>query len=236
MTELDDLRRIAYGRTSTPAEEAAAAEARAVLAERLAPTVVDVAPAESDPKPVEPDTLTIVDVRDEAGYVRRLAATWRVWAGPAFVAFVFGIVLTVASGVLVLNSVVNADRYDGADITVDESVEVSGPGDLEAATAVLGRPRDSQDLIAELDSSIDSESTRLLRSMSSRSAYAATSESGEICLIVVSGPIAIDTACVPPSAFPTQGLTVTLRIGSATESVHWDGVDVSEAETVNSAG
>ena len=80
MTELDDLRRIAYGRTSTPAEETAAAEARAVLAERLTPTIVDIAPAESDPEPVEPDTLTIVDVRDEAGYVRRLATTWRVWS------------------------------------------------------------------------------------------------------------------------------------------------------------
>jgi hypothetical protein len=252
MTELDDLRRVAYGRTSSPAEEAAAAAARAQLAthERRSLQVraereaaefargrgVDVhAPAESDaPGGV---TVDVVEVYDDPGYLRRLGATWRVWAVPAFAAFVVGVMLTVASGLLVLNS----QRFGDGSATgtvniVGEPTLVTGPGDLEAATAVLARPRESSDVIVEPPDFVEAESTRLLRSMSERSAYAATSTTGELCPIAISGPVAVDATCAPPSAFPAQGLTIARTNGSQTVTVHWDGVEVTETQQVSSAG
>ena len=132
MSEIDDLRRIAYGRPTSPAEEAAASEARVRLARLEQPR-----PAESDEPaarvhrdaPVagpavgsvdglatveadgeihgDPDADADTDAdadADEPGYLRRLAASWRVWAAPAAVAFVVGVALAAASIPFVLDA------------------------------------------------------------------------------------------------------------------------------------
>jgi len=238
MTELDELRRVAYGRTSTPAEEAAAAEARAVLAERLDPTNVAVAPAESEADPSAPDTLTIVDVHDEPGYARRLAATWRVWAGPAFVAFVLGVVLAVASGVLVLNSMRFGDgSISDTETTIGEPVELSGPGDLEAATALLRTPQGPEDVVAQLDPEIDTTTTRIIHATLTETAYAAMAVDGKICLVVVMVDTgAMPWTCVIPSVFVTSGLSIGSEGDGESMQLHWDGLEVSQTVTVSSAG
>jgi hypothetical protein len=256
MTEFDDLRRVAYGRTSSPAEESAAAAARAQLAthERRSLQVraereaaefararglgtgpgVDATAESEAPGGVIVD---VVEVYDDPGYLRRLGATGRVWAVPAFAAFVVGVMLTVASVLLVLNSHRLDDGSSPGTVNiVGEPTLVTGPGDLEAATAVLARPRESSDVIVEPPDFVEAESTRLLRSMSERSAYAATSTTGELCLIAISGPVAVDATCAPPSAFPAQGLTIARTNGSQTVTVHWDGVEVTETQQVSSAG
>ena len=270
MSELDDLRRVAYGRTTSAAEEAAAADARAALARHDAAVRAERAALEADEfvrtrgagrSPAadgqhdadtdadEPATLTIVDVGDEPGYLHRLAATWRVWAVPAFAAFVTGIVLTVASGLMLVRGLPVGDgtasdapesntsqRYlDDSGLPEDTAV-ASGTlaletGDLEAATAVLARPRGEQDPVADLDASIVPDSTRLLRSLETSMAYAGMSQSGDICLILVSTPVDTTIACAPPSSFPTQGLNIGRASGNTAVRVHWDGIDVVETVT-----
>jgi len=264
MSELDDLRRVAYGRTTSAAEEAAAADARAALARHDAAVRAERAALEADEfgrSPAadgqhdadtdadEPATLTIVDVGDEPGYLHRLAATWRVWAVPAFAAFITGIVLTVASGLMLVRGLPVGDgtasdapesntsqRYlDDSDLPEDTAV-ASGTlaletGDLEAATAVLARPRGEQDPVADLDASIVPDSTRLLRSLETSMAYAGMSQSGDICLILVSTPVDTTIACAPPSSFPTQGLNIGRASGNTAVRVHWDGIDVVETVT-----
>jgi len=124
MNEIDDLRRIAYGRPTSPVEEAAASEARVRLARLEQPR-----PAESDepaalahrdapvagPAVGSVDGIATVEAdgeidgdpdadADEPGYLRRLAASWRVWAAPAAVAFVVGVALAAASIPFVLDA------------------------------------------------------------------------------------------------------------------------------------
>jgi hypothetical protein len=249
MTELDDLRRVAYGRTSSPAEEAAAAAARAELAaherrllqvraEREAAEFaqargIDVhAPAESEaPGGV---TVDVVEVDDERGYARRHRATWRVWAGPAFVAFVFGVVLTVASGVLVLNAQRLGDGSStGTEIVVGEPTTLAiGSGNLQAATAELSTPRDAEDAVPNLDAQLDPSTTHLLRATTAELTYAAMSLDGKICLIVrwVDDDDAPWT-CTVPSGFPAAGLAIGRADNEETVMLHWDGVTVTETRT-----
>jgi hypothetical protein len=156
MSELDDLRRIAYGRTTSAAEEAAAADARAALARHDAAVRAERAALEADAfartraaerAPVsdgEPDadehaTLTIVEVGDEPGLLRRFAASWRVWAVPAFTAFVAGIVLTVTSGVFVFTM---AGSAGGTSTTRSCSIRARSSGKLP--TTSNGPPRCSR--------------------------------------------------------------------------------------------
>jgi len=257
MSELDDLRRIAYGRTGSVAEEAAAADARAALARHEAASraareadefvrarASAATAAAAEPEPEQPPAPAEAAAPDEPGYLRRLSATWRLWALPVVDAFVVGVAVTVASGMVILQAsrtgpapeTNTSQRFldDSQLITpgvAEEGTLAVESGDLEAATAVLARPRTAEDLIVALVRPIDSESTRLLGSMSGRSVYAAASENGEICLVIVSAPAAQEAACVPPSAFSTQGVAVARIFGTDAVRVHWDGVDLVETVT-----
>ena len=254
MSELDDLRRIAYGRTGSIAEEVAAADARAALARheaagRAAHEADEFARARAsdpaaEPEPEQQPAPAEAEAPDEPGYLRRLSATWRLWALPALVAFVVGVAVTVASGMVILQAsrtspapeTNTSQRFldDSQLITpgmAEEGTLAIESGDLEAATAVLNRPREASDFILELDDSIVPDSTRLLEALDASAAYAAMSKDGEICLIVISGPINTDTACAPPSGFAGQGLSIARGTSAQSVRVHWDGVDVVETVT-----
>jgi hypothetical protein len=245
MSEIDDLRRVAYGRPTSPAGEAAASDARVRLSELEArQSALDAEPeaaraeTETPAPPVDeaaarPVTPTSVDTADDPGYLRRLATTWRVWAAPAAAAFVVGIVLTAASGIALLGT----STLDPGEPPVSEGTPpgyvTTGTiaiesGDLDAATSTLARAQEPADEIADLDDSIDSGSTRLLRSFPDASAYAAMSELGEVCLILIAGPDALSATCAPPTAFPAQGLAIGRVDGNETVRVHWDGSEVVE--------
>jgi len=256
MSELDDLRRVAYGRTGSVAEEAAAAAARAALARHEAASRAareadefvraraSDAAAAAEPEPEQPPAPAEAVAPDEPGYLRRLSATWRLWALPVVVAFVVGVAVTVASGMVILQAsrtgpapeTNTSQRFldDSQLITpgvAEEGTLAVETGDLEAASLVLNRPRESSDFILELDHSIVPDSTRLLKALDASAAYAAMSQDGEICLIVISGPINTDMACALPSGFAGQGLSIAWGKSAQSVRVHWDGVDVVETVT-----
>ena len=250
MSELDDLRRVAYGRTGSVAEEAAAADARAALARHEAASRAAreadefVRARASDPATAEPEPEQLpapaeAVAPDEPGYLRRLSATWRLWALPVVAAFVVGVAVTVASGMVILQAsrtgpapeTNTSQRFldDSQLITpgvAEEGTLAVETGDLEAASLVLNRPRESSDVILELDELIVPESTRLLDAMPMRSAYAGMSTGGEICLIVVSGPGNTDISCAPPSGFAIQGVAMARVFNGEDVRLHWDGSDV----------
>ena len=254
MSELDDLRRVAYGRTGSVAEEAAAADARAALARheaasRAAREADDflrarASDAAAGPEPEQQPAPAETEAPDEPGYLRRLSATWRLWALPVVVAFVVGVAVTVASGVVILQAsrtgpapeTNTSQRFLDDSQLITPGVAEEGTlgvetGDLEAASLVLNRPRESSDFILELDDSIVPDSTRLLKALDASAAYAAMSQDGEICLIVISGPINTDMACALPSGFAGQGLSIAWGKSAQSVRVHWDGVDVVETVT-----
>jgi len=234
MSEIDELRRVAYGRTSGAAEEAAAASARARLAELETPEPTPAAAMEphTEVDSDGPIALTLVDPDDEPGLLHRFAASWRVWAAPAFAAFVIGIVLAVASGVLLLRGLPVGDG-SSADtvVTSGESVEAPMPGNLEVATARLNSRQDAEDTSHPFDSSIevDPVTVHALRVSADQQVYAAVSVDGEICMMVVEVASGISgSTCLAPSQFVTQGIWLGMLTSGHDLTVHWDGITVTE--------
>ena len=240
MSEIDELRRVAYGRTAGPADEAAAASARARLAELETPEptpTTEVEPSrelepESGVEPDGPITLTLVDPDDDPGYLHRLTASWRVWAVPAFAAFVIGIVLAVASGILLLRGLPVGDGTRPDDVvTSGEAVEAPKPGNLEVATAVLNSRQGPDDTAHPFDSSIEIEpaTAHALRITADQLVYAAMSVDGEICMLVAETASGISTStCLSPSQFVTQGIWLGMLASGHNLTVHWDGIVVTE--------
>jgi len=234
MSELDDLRRVAYGRTSTPEEEAAAAVARAELEARERPVE---APAVDEPEVAEPETAEMIDEsNDEPGQLRRLATTWRAWAAPALAGFVVGIVLTAACGAA-LFSERQAAAPENTTAPSPGIEEAQGTlaiesGNLAAATAVLARPQEAKDTLAALDGSIDPASTRMLRAFSAYTVYAATSIHDEICLLMIDESPNTVVTCAPASRFSIGGLALGRMEGDENVRVHWDGTVPVETRTL----
>jgi len=253
MSELDDLRRIAYGRATGAAEETAAAEARAALdrhesrerQERAEHEAADFARSRAvatdstspDSTVAGPDahadplTLNITEVHDEPGYLHRLATSWRVWAVPAFTAFVVGIVLTVASVIFLLRAPVGDGTAPDYVVTSGETVDAPIPGNLEVATAVLNSRQSLEDKSHPFDSSIEieDETAHALRITADQQVYAAISVDGDICMMVVDIASAISSStCLAPSQFVTQGIWLGMLASGHELKVHWDGIVVTE--------
>jgi hypothetical protein len=264
MSELDDLRRIAYGRTTSAAEEAAAADARAALARHDAAVRAERAALEADAfararaaeraptadgarganehDAAKHATLTIVEVGDEPGLLRRFAASWRVWAVPAFTAFVAGIVLTVASGVFVFTVAGSAGvtratdtgpRYiDDSELLDPGAVVGQAPGNLERATALLASAQSSEDIPPFPDESVDPTTTHALSTASSSQVFASMSTEGNICLTVYTGVDASSYgACSAPSTFALRGIWVESQSDGVVTRMSWNGEKVTESRT-----
>ena len=234
MSELDDLRRVAYGRTSSPEGEAAAAAARAELEARERPVrapAPEQAPQEPETSDAPGVTLQIVDPSDEPGYLHQPATTWRVWAVPAFATFVFGIAITVASGLLILQ----LSRTAPSEI-VAAGAPVPGlePGDLERASALLASPQSSEDIPPVANESYAAGTTHALATASGAQLFAAISINGDICITVYGGEPEGSSygACSPPSSFVVQGLWVESQSDGVSTRWHWDGMKVSETRTL----
>jgi len=220
MSELDDLRRVAYGRTSTPEEEAAAAAARAELEARERP----VAPEPEEPE--KPAILQIVDPSDEPGYLHQLATTWRVWAVPAFATFVIGIAITVASGLLILRSI---PVGDGSAAPTVSAADAPVPGDLDTATAKLNNRQQPENLGHEFAPPIDPATVHLLHTSAEQQIYAAFSDNGDICLMVVDATTNDSgSTCLPPELFAAQSVWLGTSMGSNSVTVRWDGLAVTQ--------
>ena len=245
MTEIDELRRVAYGRTSTPAEEQAAAAARSQLAALEAPQPgVRQPPAHDGPaesvRPADNDLATAAfetadfetydfETRDEPEYLRRLASSWRVWAVPAFVTFVIGIAITVASGLFVLQGLRTSAPQP---ISVGESEPGSQPGNLERARALLGSAQSADDIAPMVNESVDPATTHALVSPSHMRFFGANSLKGHICLIAVDDAAGSTfSTCAPPERFARDGVWVGTIADGVNLTLRWDGEKVTETRT-----
>jgi len=246
MSELDDLRRIAYGRTSSAADEAAAADARSTLAQHDAAARAETDGANPpDPEGEERDgsiALDIVDPGNEPGYLHRLVTTWRVWAVPAFAAFIVGIVLTVASGWFILNAnsasnitpdTNTSQRFlEGSELLDPDAVSPNAvtPGDLGAAFELFARAQQPDDVTEGLDSGIDTASTRLVYVSEFDEVYAAKTVGGSLCLLLVSpnSELAM-TSCADETSFVAQGLSIRATRDAGDVRITWDGVTASDS-------
>lgn len=279
MSELDDLRRIAYGRTSSAADEAAAADARAALARRDALTGTDrstgeadgfaggrgdaraptagTKPAASAPPTRSPDetrtdtdtdtgTATATGATTDATqppYPRRLAASWRVWALPAGAAFLVGIAVTVASGVLfdsatrpgITPATNTSQRFlEGSELLDPdaESPDTVDPGDLGAAFELFAQPQQPDDVTEGFDSGIDATSSRLVYVSDSDEVFAAKTVAGSICLLLVNtNGDPSTTSCVSETTFTAEGVSTTAPRDDGGVLITWDGVTVTGVPT-----
>ena len=245
MSELDDLRRVAYGRTSSAADEAAAEDARARLAlhdaaeqreraAREADALARARAAERTETPAEvtsDEPVAIAEPSDEPGYLRRLVGSWRVWVVPALAAFVAGVVLTVASVVFLLGTGGPSTTRQDTNTSqrfIDGS-EVLTPGDLALATALLARAQTAADLVDNLDPSIEPTSTHLLRSTTNDDEFAAMSTDGDICLISVRAATGDTiTGCSTRSVFTHSGVSLDLPSTAGEVTVLWNGIEITE--------
>jgi hypothetical protein len=197
---LDELRRVAYGRTTSPAEEVAAAKAREELAAREARE----APVAEDAQP-QPEIAG-------PGYFARLGASWRMWVLPASAAFVLGIAVAVASVTLLK-----------PDITDFEPE----PGNLEAASERFAEPQTSEDVFDARRPDIDDDTTRLISSTARERVFAAMGEQ-KICLIVADIETGTTYSnCQALTTFEVSGVVIdaTTVIGERVV-VRWDGESV----------
>jgi len=213
VTDLDELRRIAYGRTTSPADEEAAATARVALADHAAEQqraaerrAVEQEAAEQRAEeqravelgghPEHPQNETHQQgAADEPGRLRRLVTSWRVWAVPACAAFVVGVALTAASAHLYSTTTPDdttprtAPDYALVDPNAEGTLAIpSGPviaGDLAAAELAFARPQSQGDALEVVDSKIDAGSVRLISSSGFVTVYAARSVDGQLCLVAV---------------------------------------------------
>ena len=212
MTDLDELRRIAYGRTTSPADEEAAATARVALADHAAEQQraaerraaeqraeeqrAEEQAAELGGHPEHPQNETHQQgAADEPGRLRRLVTSWRVWAVPACAAFVVGSVLAGASVYLFVSTTPDdtiprtAPDYALVDPYAEGTLAIpSGPvipGDLAAAELAFARPQSQGDALEVADSSIDASSVRLITSLGTAIIYAARTVDAQLCLVVL---------------------------------------------------
>jgi hypothetical protein len=104
-------------------------------------------------------------------------------------------------------------------------------GNLDAASAVLARPQEPKDTLAALDGSIDPASTRVLRTFSAYTVYAATSIDDEICLLMIDESPNTVVTCAPAIGFSGGGLSLGRLEGNENVRVHWDGTVPVETRT-----
>jgi hypothetical protein len=250
--QLDVLRRIAFGRATTPEEHAAAAAAHEALARAEAEVAaaaaeaaaaeaataehpaVDSARAETPPD-IEPDDDLLPASGEEP-------ARWRAWIAPALVALVVGALaggaLTAVAGGSAGATPTPAPTFTpgssgrpAAAIPVTTSSSfVSGPGHLRAAERwFAGRQReaDKTTLFQDSPTGIVAESTRLVESTPHGDVWVAQSTADGLCLIIGSDDGSAGATCVTAEEFEAKGLT----LGASHLQVAWDGERLASMST-----
>ena len=249
---LDALRRTAFGRTRSPADEAAAAKALAALrteheqrerkaAERRAFECA----AEPDHTASTPDPDAPVSERSApfarvhpATSARRNRGEAR-WLVPAasLLAAVGAVVAAIALAgdgddlaATTTTSPPSAPLADASPFIVPGS---AGAGSVVAAAQWFLEPQSSDDAFPGVDGfdSIDAESTRLVWGADGDwSLWVATTVDSELCLLASSATNRETVVtCTPQAAFLESGLTLTHSNGIDPEfSVFWNGNSITQ--------
>jgi len=248
--EVDRLRRLAFGRTSTEAEERAAEAALVELAridaeidaERELARQAALPVAE----PVEEPVAELVEAPIEPEPRR-----WRRWIAPAAVGLVVGALIAtgiafahppaVVSNPSALPSStsvtdngastnVNYFLGDAPDQTGSSDGTLAGMtstgGDLQAAAVWFEKPQTDEDLVdvGTLLPEFDRGSVRLVHASSIARAWVAKRVDGQLCLeVTVSETDYTSGSCALPQDFSDRGLTVS----SDTITVRWNGGQVN---------
>jgi len=240
--EIDRLRRVAFGRTSTADDERAAGAALIELAridaevdaEREAARIAALPPAE----PAAASVAEPVEAPHEPQLPR-----WRSWLAPAAVGLVAGAL--VASGVILAfppapDAPVAADSTpapDGIDYFLGDAPEAestdgtlagmtSAGGDPQAAERWFADAQTDEDLegVGSLLPEFDRESVRLVHASGIARVWVAKRVDGQLCLeVTVSETDYTSGSCAPPPDFADRGLTVS----SDTITVRWNGSQAS---------
>jgi hypothetical protein len=223
------LRRLAFGRASTPAEEAAAEDARRELAlidaraeERRRALDAAIAAVLDVPPPVEaPPTAPILDPQPP----RR-----RSWLVPTLVGLGVGAALALgavwSAGGGATPAAVSTPSPTALDYFLGDPPESTrGPGDLAAAEAWFVREQTAEDLVGvgELRPEFDRDSVRLVHSSGAARVWLARQVDGRYCLETTETESQITNGtCVAADLFAEQGLTVSSNVLDAA----WNGAQV----------
>ena len=249
-TDLERLRRIAFGRTSTDAEVAAAAAARLRLAELEAAASLEASREQQRRAAAEREALQRASAREATGVAHPLdadgddsgddtdaparTARRRAWLLPAAAGLLVGAVLGggalwLARPAPVEPPAVSASQNPsdgGINYFLGEPTESLPPGDVEAALAWFSRVQTEEDLVGvpELRSEFDRNSVRLVHSAPAARVWIARQTDGKICLETTATATQITNgSCVDPEEFGREGV----RVDSAVLSAVWTGSQLS---------
>jgi hypothetical protein len=229
-----ELRRLAFGRTTTAQDEARAAAARHELERLLTPPVVEVTPP-----PVQPEAS---EVEPEAA-APALARARRFWI-PATAALVVGVLLG-AGAMIALGRGISipvaapTDTFTPGSSTLPPDTDPLrasldlGSGNLEAADVWFRGPQDKQDEFPDemtLEGlTVDPASTRLAASSGARSVWIGRTLDGNLCLMVATGAQSAGGACADRQTFALNGLDM---LQDSSFLVVWNGERMTTSTTV----
>jgi len=251
-TDLERLRRIAFGRTSTDAEVAAAAAARLRLAQLEAAASLEAAreqqqaaserearasarEATGGAHPLDGDGDDPGDGTDAPARTNRR----RAWLLPAAAGLLVGAVLGggalwLARPAPVEPPAVSASQNPsdgGINYFLGEPTETLPPGDVEAALAWFSRAQTEEDLVGvpELRSEFDRNSVRLVHHSPAARVWIARQTDGKLCLETTATATQITNgSCVDPEEFARDAL----RVDSAVLTAAWTGSQLSVVQSL----
>ena len=250
--EVERLRRVAFDRTSTPEEEAAAEIARRELAhlereeqtgrEALARAIDTVLEAEAHPPPVVAVSGDVVAVSGDADPVsgdaylendafEKESPRRPAWIVPAAVALVLGVAATSAvwawQGSAETPAALSVSRSPTPIeyFLGDPPDATAEPGDLEAAEVWFEREQTEEDLVGvgELRPEFDRASVRLVHSSPVARVWVAKQVDGRLCLETTDTFSQVTNGtCAAAAEFAVRGLSVASNVLTA----DWNGPQV----------
>jgi hypothetical protein len=228
--ELERLRRLAFGRTSTDADEAAAAEARQILARwearRAASAVGEERPrplGEAEPHPVAAEEGSAAP-----------ASRWRSWVAPAVVGIVIGAVAVGAGTFALRQASLDSPGSSPTPTSTGLGYFLGGPpdekslppGDFEAAQRWFATTQTDEDLVGvpELRPEFERSSVRLVHSSDLARVWVVKQIDGRLCLETTDTETqTTNGTCVLSSDFEKRAITVSSNVLTAV----WNGAQLS---------
>jgi hypothetical protein len=232
--ELERLRRLAFGRPSTEAEETAAAEARQTLARWQEQRAAEVARAQREEAERASAPVEEVEAAPPVEEAEPPAARWRGWVAPAAVGALIGAVLVGA--VTFAMRPVSSDAASGVPSPSPTGIDYFlgdppteadlPPGDFDAAERWFAREQTDDDLVGvpELRPEFERSSVRLVHNSDLARVWLVKQIDGRLCLETTDTETQTTVGtCVPSSDFEKRAITVSSNVLTAV----WSGTQLS---------
>jgi hypothetical protein len=230
---LKELRRIAFGRTHSPEDEARATAAREELATLLAAPVAEPVEASTPVADVVEARAAVAEPAEAPAKPQRTRRP--TWLVPAAIALLVGVLLgagsMIATGGNVAATAPSPTFTPGSSglpstmppLSANHPVE-PGPGDVEAALRWFATDQKSADDMGDSSTAglnLDPASTRLVSTGQGMNVWIAQTRGDELCVLAM--PTVEGTGgglCVSQAEFATSGIAIAVK-GSL--SVAWNG-------------